>query len=150
MKRNKSFQSSFASSEIVGGLILIVIAVLVFTVIRVYLFPDLEPIDINVKLEGYVTDSGTAVVEHVGGESISDYKIVVYNTGGTLIDTRQYRNLNPEWKIGECIYPLEDIGYPPLILKTDKVEVSIYIYNKEGGEQEVYRSNQPLPSYARA
>jgi hypothetical protein len=139
MIRNKSFQDKNASSEIVGGLILIVIAVLVFAVIRIYLFPDLEPIDINIKLEGYVTDSGSAVVEHVGGEEISDYKVVVYNTNGTLIGTKEYKNLDPEWRIGQCIYPLEDIGYPPLILETDKVEVTIFIYNNEGGEQEVFR-----------
>jgi len=139
MIRNNSFQINYASSEVVGGLILIVIAVLAFSVIRIYLFPDFEPIDINVKLEGYVTDGGIAVVEHVGGEQISDYKVVVYNTNGELIGTRQYRNLKPEWRIGECIYPLQDIGYPPLVLKTDKVEVTIYIYNNEGGEQEVFR-----------
>ena len=138
MIRNKSFQNKNASSEIVGGLILIVIAVLVFSVIRVYLFPDLEPVDINVKLEGYVTDRGTAVVEHVGGEEISDYKVVVSNTNGALIGTKEYRDLIPEWSIGNCIYPLDDIGYPPLILKTDKVEVKIYIYNSKGEEQEVF------------
>ncbi|KYK21193.1 hypothetical protein AYK21_05145 [Thermoplasmatales archaeon SG8-52-2] len=139
MIRNKSFHNKNASSEIVGGLILIVIAVLAFSVIRVYLFPDLEPVDINIKLEGYVTDRGAAVVEHVGGEKISDYKVVVSNTNGALIGTKIYRDLIPEWSIGQCIYPLEDIGYPPLILKTDKVEVMIYIYNSEGEEQEVFR-----------
>jgi len=139
MKRNNSFQDNYASSEIVGGLLLIVIAVLVFAVIRVYLFPDLEPVDINVELEGYVNDSGIAVVEHVGGESISDYKVVVANKYGSLIGKKEYRNLNPEWRIGDCIYPLEEIGYPPLILKTDEVEVTIFIYNNEGGEQEVFR-----------
>ena len=127
MIRNKSFHNKNASSEIVGGLILIVIAVLAFSVIRVYLFPDLEPVDINIKLEGYVTDRGAAVVEHVGGEQISDYKVLVSSTNGALIVTKIYRDLIPEWSIGQCIYPLEDIGYPPLILKTDKVEVMIYI-----------------------
>jgi hypothetical protein len=139
MNRNNSFQDRYASSEVVGGLLLIVIAVLVFAVIRVYMFPDFEPVDINVKLEGYVSDGGTVVVEHVGGEIITDYKMVVYSIDGTLIDKRQYRDLNPAWKIGECIYPLEDIGYPPLLLKTDMVEITIYLYNNEGEEQEVFR-----------
>jgi hypothetical protein len=139
MNRNNSFQGYYAASEVVGGLILIVIAVLSFAVIRVYLYPDLDPIDLNIKLEGYVTDSGMAVVEHVGGESISDYKVIVRNINGTLIDTKEYRNLNSAWKIGECIYPLEDIGYHPLILKKDKVEVIINTYNNKGGEQEVFR-----------
>jgi len=139
MRRNKSFQGKYASSEVVGGIILILIAVLAFTAIRFYLFPDLEPIDINVELEGYVTDNGLAVVEHVGGEGISDYKVVVYTPDGTLIGSKQYRNLDPEWRIGQCIYPLEEIGYPPLILQSDKVEIAIYIYNYEGEEQEVFR-----------
>ena len=139
MKRNNSFQGNYAASEVVGGLILIVIAVLSFAFIRVYMYPDLDPIDLNIKLVGYVQNDGIAVVEHVGGESISDYKVVVYDIDGTLIDTKVYRNLNSAWRIGECIYPLEDIGYPPLVLKTDKVEIIIYIYNNEGGEQEVFR-----------
>jgi hypothetical protein len=138
MIRNNSFQAKYASSEIVGGLLLIVIAVLVFSVLRVYLFPDLEPVDIDVKLEGYVSDRGTAIIEHVGGEEITDYKLVVYNTDGTLICKKEYRNLNPEWSIGNCIYPLDDIGYPRLILKTDMVEVKIFLYNSEGKEQEVF------------
>jgi hypothetical protein len=139
MKRNKSFQSNYAATEVVGGLILIVIAVLSFTVIRVYLYPDLEPIDVDIKLVGYVTDKGMAVVEHVGGESISNYKVVIRDIDGTLIDIKKYRNLNSAWGIGECIYPLEDIEYPPLILITNKVEIIIYLYNDEGGEQEIFR-----------
>jgi len=139
MIRNNSFHNKNASSEIVGGLILIVIAVLAFSAIRIYLFPDLEPVDIDVKLVGYVTDNGAVVVEHVGGERISDYKVIVSNTNGVLIGTKEYRNLIPEWSIGQCIYPLKDIGYPPLILKTDKVEVTIFLFNSEGEEQEVFR-----------
>ena len=139
MKRNISFQDNYASSEVVGGLLLIVIAVLVFAVIRVYLFPDLEPVDINVDLEGYINDNGIVVVEHIGGESISDYKLVVRNTDGTLIGTKLYRNLNPEWTIGGCIYPLEEIDHPPLILLRDKVEITIYLYNNEGEEQEIFK-----------
>ena len=142
MNRNNSFQDRYASSEVVGGLLLIVIAVLVFAVIRVYMFPDFEPIDINVKLEGYVSDGGTVVVEHVGGEIITDYKVVVYSVDGTLIDKRQYRDLDPAWKIGECIFPLEEIGYPPLLLKTDMVEITIYLYNNGGEEQEVFRNDK--------
>lgn len=139
MKRNNSFLGDYAASEVVGGLILIVIAVLSFTVIRVYLYPDLEPIDVDIKLVGYVTDSGMAVVEHVGGESISDYKVVIHDIDGTLIDTKVYRNLESTWNIGECKYPLSDIEYPPLLNKNDKVEIIIYIYNDQGGEQEVFR-----------
>ncbi len=139
MRRNNSFQGKYASSEVVGGLILIVIAVLVFAVVRVYMFPDLEPIDVDIKLEGYVTGKGIAVVEHVGGESISDYKVVVCNIDGTFFDSKEYRDLNPKWRIGECKYPLSDVGYPPLINETDKVQVVIFTYNNEGGEQEIFR-----------
>ena len=70
MRINKPLQGPYASSEVIGGMLLIVIAVLAFAVIRVYMFPDLEPIDVDIKLEGYVTDQGIAVVEHVGGESL--------------------------------------------------------------------------------
>jgi hypothetical protein len=140
MRRNKPLQGVYASSEVIGGLLLIVIAVLVFAVIRVYMFPDLEPVDVDIKLEGYVTDQGIAVVEHVGGESLKDYKVLICNINGSHINSKQYLNLNPEWKIGDCKYPLSDIGYPPLINKTDKVEVIIYTYNNQGGEQEIFRA----------
>jgi len=140
MKRNISFSEEYAVSELVGGLLLLLIALMVFSVIYLYVFPlPIPPPEPNVDLMGYVNDDGIAVIAHVGGESISDYKVLVNQVNGTFIDSREYKNLDSPWCIGECKYPLEDIGYAPLINETDMVEVIIYTFNTEGGESEIFR-----------
>ena len=140
MKRNISFSDEYAVSEIVGGLLLILIALMVFSVIYLYVFPlPIPPPEPNVDLMGYVTDDGIAVIAHMGGESIFDYKVLVNQVDGTFIDSREYKNLDPPWCIGMCKYPLENITEYKHLNETDMVEVIIYTFNKEGGESEIFR-----------
>lgn len=139
MRRITAFKGNYAVSEVVGGLLLIVIAVISFAVISLYLIPDLDPIDEKIELVGYVSLDGNAVIEHIGGKSITDYKLVVNHINGTRIDFREYYNLDPPWIIGKCIFPLIDIGYSPLYNESDMVEVIIYNFYEEGGEQELFR-----------
>jgi len=138
MKGKITFNNNYAAAEIIGGVFLIAIAVLSFAVLQFYLFPDLPPIDENVKLIGYVNDYGVAVIEHVGGKSLSNYRIIVRNTDGTLISSDNYRNVTPCWNIGDCKYPLEDIGYGSLYNESDKVQISIFSLNEDGTEQMVF------------
>lgn len=138
MKGKLSFHNNNAVSEIIGGILLIAIAVLAFAVLRYYLFPDLPPIDDNIKLIGYVNENGIAVIEHVGGKSLSDYRITVKNINGSLISSNNYRNVTPAWKIGDCKYPLEDIGYGRLNNESAQVQISIFLLNKDGSEQMVF------------
>lgn len=138
MKGNTSFNSNYAVSEVVGGMILIVIAVISFAVIYLYLIPHFDHVDENIKLQGYVTDDGIAVIEHCGGKSISDYKVVASKVDGTPIGSKEYRNLNPAWKISECKYPLEDMGYEPLLDENDMVHITIYNLYNDGSEQIVF------------
>jgi hypothetical protein len=138
MKYKFTFHNNNAVSEVIGGIFLIAIAVLAFAVLRFYLFPDLPPIDENIKLVGYVNENGVAVIEHVGGKSLSDYRVLVRNTNGALISSNNYRNLSPAWGIGDCIYPLEDNGYGHLNNESTKVQISIFSLNDDGSEQMVF------------
>jgi len=137
MKGRHSFHNNHAVSEIVGGIFLIAIAVLAFAVIRFYLFPDLPPINENIKLIGYVNENGEAVIEHVGGKSLTDYRITVRETNGTLVSSNNYRNVTP-WNIGDCVYPLENIGYHHLNTENDQVQISIFSFNQDGSEQMIF------------
>jgi hypothetical protein len=132
------FQNKYAISDIVSGIFLIAIAVLAFAVLRFYLFPDLPPVDENIKLIGYVNENGVAVIEHVGGKSLSNYCILVKNANGTLISSNYYRNVTPPWKIGDCKYPLDEISYGHLNNENDKVQISIFLLNKDGSEQMIF------------
>jgi len=139
MKKNIAFRNNYAVTEVVGGLILIVIAVLSFVVINLYAYPDLDSPDEKIEIIGYVKDDGVAVLEHVGGECITSYKIEVYEINGTFIDSKECRDFESPWSISNCIYPLEGINYPLLLNETDKVEIVLYTYNDDGIAQEIFR-----------
>ena len=70
MKINITFKGDYAVSEIVGGLILVLIAVSAFSVIFLYVMSSTSPeYESSVKIEGVVNDGGEVLLEHVGGES---------------------------------------------------------------------------------
>ena len=124
MKKNISFRGNYAVSEVVGGLLLILIALMVFSVIYLYLFPlPLPEAESNVDLMGYVTDDGLAVLAHMGGESLSSYKIDISYLNGTLISSISYENPYDAWEIGEHIFPLTDIY---LNSEDDMVRIIVY------------------------
>ncbi|MDH7507139.1 MAG: hypothetical protein QHH15_05070 [Candidatus Thermoplasmatota archaeon] len=135
MKGKLSFHNNCAVSEVLGSVLLIAIAIVSFVVLRYYLFPDLPPIEENIKLIGYVNENGIVVIEHTGGKSFSDYKIVVRNINGTLISSNTYRNVTPAWKIGDCKYPLENIK---LNNENDKVQISIFLIKNDRSEQIIF------------
>jgi len=136
MKKNISFSDEYAVSELVGGLMLILIALVAFSVIYMYVFPlPIEPAASNVKLMGYVNDEGFAVIEHMGGEALSSYKIDVRHTNGTLIGTTSYREIEDSWEIGESIYPL--IGMY-LLTEEDKVWVTVYSIHDDSSEEAIF------------
>ena len=81
---------TYAVSELVGSMFLIVIAVLAFSVIYSYMFPLPQlSADTHVKLQGYVDPNGFVIIEHVGGESFSSYRIDV--AGDSPIYSRMCR-----------------------------------------------------------
>ncbi len=132
MKRNISFSDEYAVSEVVGGLLLILIALMVFSVIYLYVFPlPIPPAEPNVDLMGYVTDSGLAVLAHMGGNALSSYRIDISYLNGTLISSTSYENPDDTWKIGEYVFPLTDV-----YLLSENDMVRIIVYNIEGESQE--------------
>jgi len=136
MKANISFSDEHAVSELVGGLLLVLIALVVFSAIYFYVFPlPIPPAEPNVKLWGYVTDDGLVVIEHIGGEALPYYKTDVKYLNGTLINTSTYQNLEDPWEIGESTYPLEGIY---LLTENDTVHVTIYRIYKDGSKQAVF------------
>ena len=97
MKIYITFKGDYAVSEVVGGLILVLIAVAVFSVIFLYVMSSTSPeYESSVKIEGAVSDQGDVLLEHVGGESIETYKIIVRDSDGTLLGSKIENN----WKFG--------------------------------------------------
>jgi len=138
MKKNISFSEEYAVSEIVGGLLLILIALMVFSVIYLYVFPlPIPPPEPNVDLMGYVTDDGIAVIAHMGGEVLSAYKIDVRYTNGTLINSTVYKNKEDTRRIGECIYPLTNIDMT-LRTEEDRVWVTVYSIHDDSSEEAIF------------
>ena len=136
MRKNVSFIDEFAVSEVVGAMILVLIAAVTFAAIYMYVFPlPLPAPEPNVKLMGYVNDDGTAVIEHMGGESLSEYRIDVRKLDGTLIDTTTYKKENDPWKIGECNYPPTNTR---LLTENDKVNINVYEIYNDGSEHQVF------------
>jgi hypothetical protein len=138
MNRYTSSRHTYAVSEVVGGLLIIVIAVSSFFVIRMYAYPELDLPDEIIDVKGYVTNEGKAVLEHVGGKSISSYKVELYDIDGILIDSSTFIDLKQPWTIGKCIYPLDGLNCPPLINTTDIIELSLYIRTEDNAEQEIF------------
>ena len=100
MRKSKLLANPNAVSEVLAGILLVLIAIITFSAIYNYVFPvpipDPEP---NVHIMGYVTDSGDAIIEHMGGEILSSYEIYV---DGEL----NYKNGdNDPWEIGEKYAP---------------------------------------------
>ena len=86
MKIYITFKGDYAVSEVVGGLILVLIAVAVFSVIFLYVMSSTSPeYESSVKIEGAVSDQGDVLLEHVGGNSIENYKMIVRDSNGKLL-----------------------------------------------------------------
>jgi len=98
MKGNARFRNDYAVSEVVGGMLLILIAVISFTSIYMYLYPPPPDTNTNVKISGYVTEEGLIVLKHIGGDSLDSYTVKMrYNNNNYWFFEESYDN---QWKIG--------------------------------------------------
>ena len=143
MKTNIAFKGNYAVSEVVGGLLLVFIAVITFSVIYIYLFPPGPDYDASVKIEGNVRNDGLVVLEHVGGNPLKSYKVVVSYTNGTPIGCKTCKD--DFWKIGEYRYPLENIelvngSIANIRLANESFTLRLIVFslNEDGSEQEVF------------
>ena len=138
MKRKHYKQNDYAVSVVIGGMLLVLIAVTSFSLI--YLNVSSEELDVyntNVRIEGSVTDDGLIVLEHKSGETIRSYKVYAYYSNDTLIGTHTYKNDN--WAIGEYRYPLQNITDIKLVDETISVNIGVYAINEDGKEQEIFK-----------
>lgn len=127
-RKNSSFKNNYAVSELVGGIILVLVALLIFTSIYLYIFP--LPIQVDTPkpdLYGYVTQNGQIAITHQGGNPIQKYKIDIRNLNNTLISSKTYNPQKP-WRIGETIHPSDNIY---LLSEEDQVKVQIYQQKEE-------------------
>ncbi|MEA2055870.1 MAG: LamG-like jellyroll fold domain-containing protein [Candidatus Thermoplasmatota archaeon] len=136
MKRNISFSSNYAVSEVIGGVILVLIALLAFIPIYAYVFPLPLPVaDSNVELKTYVNDAGFITIEHIGGEALTSFRIDIWYVNGTTVESKIYSNLQSPWKFGEYKIPTTDII---LSSEEDRIGVTVYGYDSEGSEQIIF------------
>ncbi len=133
MRYKYRIHNCIAVSEVLGGVLLLLIAVLSFTAIYSFVFPlpesTAEP---HVKLIGYVTQEGTAIIEHVGGETLSSYQVDVRAKNGTLLDSNTYTE--DPWGIGEKIIP-SSVNLPT---DNDSIEVDVFTFDREGNKISVF------------
>ena len=136
MRLSISFKGNYGSTEVVGGLILLAIAIITFVVISAYLYPpppDTQPL---VKIEGLVDSQGQAVLKHMGGETISSYKIIVRYPNGSYLGTKEITD--DDWDIDEKRYPCDGITDILLSNESKKLWISVYIRDSEGDEELVF------------
>ena len=121
----------YAVSELVGGMILLLIAVSSITSIYLFVFPlPFESDSINVELAGFVEHEGYAYIKHMGGDYLDNYRVIIKSMDGTIILSETYNN---RWEIGGIF---ENI--PRLYNESDKVRVMIFSTNNDGLEEIIF------------
>ena len=91
--------NNYAATEIIGAILIIIIALIVSAFIYTQVLPFEIPTDkANVHVMGSVQDDGYLVLEHMGGATLDNYEILLTKNGETKLF--QY---NDPWEIGEQI-----------------------------------------------
>jgi hypothetical protein len=134
MRYQKYTHNTSAVSEIMGGLMLLLVAMLVFVAIYNFIFPlpDSDIRNSNVKISGYVASDGSIILEHLGGEVLTKYKIIVMDENDSIIGSTLYSHQNDWFAIGKKIIPTT------MKLKNENDSVHILIIDKEESEELVF------------
>jgi hypothetical protein len=130
---NKSIfhTNTSAVSELIGGTLIVIIAVVASVTIYTQMLPVPVPSpEPNVKLMGYITEDGTVIIEHMGGETIYSYEIFV----SRLNDTNIYRFENSPWEIGERRIPPN----ASLLTEDDEIKITVYCIYNDGSRHVVF------------
>lgn len=132
MNTSRFLANSSAVNEVIGGVLLVLIAVGVSVLIYAQAlpvpFPSPEP---NVYLRAYVTEEGRAVVEHIGGETLSSYEVHVTQSSNTSI----YKFQDNPWEIGECYFPPLNSS---LFTEDGEVGIAVYCTLEDGSSKMVF------------
>jgi hypothetical protein len=133
---------NYAVNEVIGGILLIAIAIVAFFVISPHLYPELSDVNISPEIKGEVTRTGEVVLYHDGGPELTEYHIYVSYSNGTLIGSSEVKGDN--WVIGQQRYPLRNIIEAESIrLITEKEELNIVVkaIDKKGSFYNVFSGN---------
>jgi hypothetical protein len=124
-------KGNYAVSELVGGMILLIIAVSSISAIYLFVFPlPLESDSINVELAGFVDQEGYAYIKHMGGDYLDNYKVIIKTINGSIILSETYFS---RWKIGDIFDNI-----PRLNNDSDRVRVMIFSTNNDGMEELIF------------
>jgi len=131
MRKYYLIKDNHAVSEVIGGMVLILIAIASFSAIYMFVFPlPFESDSINVDLAGLVDNNGNAFIKHMGGDSLESYRVIVRELNGELILSEMY---NTRWEIGGIFDNI-----PMLLNESNKVHVMIFNIYEDGGEELVF------------
>ena len=137
MGEKRSIKKSYAVSELVGGMILLVIAVVAFASIYMYLYPPGPDIETSVEIQGYVNTEGSIVLRHRGGETVTSYTIIVNEADGGKIGSKTIEN--DSWKIGGLRYPLEQMEVNDFRLINETISAEVFVYtNMESSSEQIF------------
>lgn len=129
-------RKNYAVSEIIGGFLLLGIAIVCFSAIYLYVFPlPIGAPPVNVKLIGYVNEEGVAIIEHVGGNTLKNYRLDVFDKTGSKISSQVFPEEEDYLSIGESIEVL------PEVLKIDYYnyfKIFIYTKDRDGDDERVF------------
>ena len=133
MRRAALISNKYAISEVIAGVLLILIAVLAFASVYVYLFPPAPEVEADASIQGYVNSLGSIVLEHKGGDTITNLKLTIYNYSN--IEQNWTGDFDVSWKIGSYIYPLDliEIPNPPRL-----IEVFVHCKDTEGEFEQIF------------
>jgi len=131
MKNAPFSNNCYAVSEVIGAIILVVIAVGAFAAIYTQVFPvKLPGPEPHIQIEGYVTDNGTVILEHVGGAPLDSYKFRAEHKNGTI---KTSPIINQPIQIGEHL-PI----YETLNQTNNEIRIIVWEIGKDGSEQIVF------------
>jgi hypothetical protein len=129
--KHASHKTKDGVSEVIGALLLVVIALAAFAVIYTRVFPlPLPNIQTNAKLAGFVDDRQCAVLQHVGGENITNYDIIVSQSDG-----RHVYHYDDSWGMGACRYPPINIT---LFIQECSVNVTVVNHDDDGSSYIIF------------
>lgn len=129
----------YAVSEVIGAMLLVLIAVAAFSAIYFYIIPEGPDINPSVEIYGEVTNDGRIALEHKGGTPLTDYKIIVrYHENNTLLGSKIIND--DYWQINQYRYPLQMLGLSDIKLVDTSIVLNIMVYciNSDGSYDEVF------------
>ena len=133
--KNTTFSKNYsAAAEVIGAIILVLIALGAFAAIYFQIFPvKLPSPEPHIQIKGYVADDGSVVLEHVGGEEINSCYILIQQSDGTHKDFRNF-----SWAIGETYTPKPSVFNQELFNLEKQVRISVYNMMSDGSTHLIF------------